>query len=124
MIDTHCHLTDERLGSQLADVLARAAAAGGTRMITIGTGLADDEAAVALCRGRPNLRCAVGVHPNYSHEADLNDLPRLRDVQADPAVVALGEMGLDYHYDFAPRDRQRHVFEFQLNLARELGRPV
>jgi TatD DNase family protein len=124
MIDTHCHLTDERLGAQLDDVLARAAAAGVTRLITIGTGLADDEAAVALCRGRPFLRCAVGVHPNYAHEADLNDLPRLRDVQADPAVVALGEMGLDYHHHFAPKSRQRHVFEFQLNLAAELNRPV
>src|SRR4051812_42896941 len=124
MIDTHCHLTDPRLGDQLADVLARAAAAGVSRLITIGTGLADDEAAVAVCRGRPNLRCAVGVHPNYSHEADLNDLPRLRDIQADPSVVALGEMGLDYHHHFAPRARQFEVFEFQLQLAAELDRPV
>src|SRR3954463_7990711 len=124
MIDTHCHLTDPRLGDQLADVLARAAAAGVSRMITIGTGLADDEAAVAVCRGRANLRCAVGVHPNYSHEADLDDLPRLRDIQGDPAVVALGEMGLDYHHHFAPKSRQFTVFEFQLTLARELGRPV
>src|SRR4051794_13365046 len=124
MLDSHCHLTDPRLGDQLADVLARAEAAGVARMITIGTGLADDEAAVAVCRGRANLRCVVGVHPNYSHEADLNDLPRLRDIQADPSVVALGEMGLDYHHHFAPKARQQEVFEFQLQLATELARPV
>ena len=124
MIDSHCHLTDPRLRSQLAGVLTRAAAAGVTRMVTIGTDLADDEAAVALCRTLPNVRCAVGVHPNYTHEADFNDLPRLRDLQADPAVVALGEMGLDYFHKFAPRERQLAFFEPQLQLARELKRPV
>jgi TatD DNase family protein len=124
MIDSHCHLTDERLLSQLEEVLARAAAAGVRRMITVGTDLADAAAAVALCRGRENLRCAVGVHPNYCQEAELTDLPRLRELQSDPAVVALGEMGLDYHHTFADRARQARFFEHQLALAAELGRPV
>ena len=124
MIDTHCHLTDPRLGSQLGEVLARAAAAGVGRMITIGTSLADAAAAVALCRGRQFLRCAVGVHPNYSHEADLAELPRLRQLQAEPAVVALGEMGLDYFHHYAPKARQFEVFTFQLQLAAEVNRPV
>ena len=124
MIDSHCHLTDPRLQSQLRGVLTRAAAAGVTRIITIGTTLADDEAAVALCRDLPNVRCAIGVHPNYTHEADLADLPRLRELQADPAVVALGEMGLDYFHKYAPRERQLQFFEPQLQLAQELGRPV
>ena len=124
MIDTHCHLTDDRLGPQLDDVLARARAAGVTRFITIGTGLADDEAAIALCRGRDDVRCAIGVHPNYSHEAQVADLPRLRSLQRDPAVVALGEMGLDYHHHVAPRQKQFEMFEPQLALAAELKRPV
>src|SRR5688572_9065510 len=124
MIDTHCHLTDERLLTQLPDVLARAEAAGVTRMITIGTTPDDARAAIALCMGRSNLRCAVGVHPNHSHEVPFEDLPVLRDLQDDPSVVALGEMGLDYHWDFAPRDQQRRCFEFQLGLATELNRPV
>jgi TatD DNase family protein len=124
MIDTHCHLTDPRLGGQLDAVVARARAAGVTRMITIGTDLDDDRAAIELCRGRDFLRCAVGVHPNYSHECDLDRLPELRQIQDDPSVVALGEMGLDYFHKFADRARQRQVFEFQLNLAAELGRPV
>lgn len=124
MIDSHCHLTDPRLHSQLAGVLTRAAAAGVSGMITIGTDLADDQAAIALCQKLPNVRCAIGVHPNYTHEADLNDLPRLRELQADPSVVALGEMGLDYHHNFSPRQRQLAFFEPQLQLAQELDRPV
>ena len=124
MLDSHCHLTDPRLGSQLDDVLSRARSAGVTRFITIGTTLDDDAAAIALCRGRPDVRCAIGVHPNYSHEAEPSDVPRLRELQEDPSVVALGEMGLDYHHKFASRQRQLSFFESQLQLAAELGRPV
>ena len=124
MLDSHCHLTDPRLGEQLDGVLFRAQSAGVERMITIGTDLDDDIAAIAVCRGRDFLRCAVGVHPNYSHECDLSRLPELRSIQADPAVVALGEMGLDYHHKFASRQRQREVFEFQLDLAAEVNRPI
>src|SRR5688500_16768357 len=98
MLDSHCHLTDERLGSQLEAVLSRARDAGVTRFITIGTTLDDGAAAIALCRDHPDVRCAIGVHPNYSHEAQVSDLPRLRDLQKDPSVVALGEMGLDYFH--------------------------
>jgi TatD DNase family protein len=124
MIDTHCHLTDPRLGDQLAGVLQRCAAAGVTRMITIGTGLEDDRAVVKLASTLPNVRCAIGVHPNYSAEVDLSDLPLLKELQSDPSVVALGEMGLDYHYDHSPPDKQKAVFEYQLQLATDVKRPV
>jgi TatD DNase family protein len=117
-------LTDPRLSGQLDDVIERARVAGVVRMITIGTDLADGRAAVAMCRGRQNLRCAVGVHPNYTQDATLADLPALRVLQADPAVVALGEMGLDYFHKFADRDHQARMFEAQLALAAEVGRPV
>jgi TatD DNase family protein len=124
MIDTHCHLTDPRLLDQLDDVLERARAAGVERMITIGTDLDDDRAAVALCRDRDNLRCVVGIHPNYTQTATLADVPQLRDLQADRAVVALGEMGLDYFHKFADRNHQRKMFEAQMALAAEFNRPV
>jgi TatD DNase family protein len=124
MIDTHCHLTDPRLQSQLDDVLARAAANGVTRMVTIGTDFDDARNAIALCKRLPNVRCAVGVHPNYTQNVELSDLPLLREIQADPVVLALGEMGLDYFHHFAPREKQFAVFEFQLQLATELGRPT
>jgi len=124
MIDTHCHLTDTRLESQLAFVLARAAAAGVSRMITIGTDLADDRRCLEVCRGKPNLACAVGVHPNHVVQVEQNDLPQLREIQSDPSVVALGEMGLDYHYGKESRQRQIDFFEFQLTLAGEVKKPV
>src|SRR5882724_7595928 len=114
MIDSHCHLTDPRLFEQLNAVLDRAAAAGVTRMITVGTQPEDDAAAVALCRGRENVRCTVGVHPNYCHEVELESVGRLRELQGDPTVVALGEMGLDYHHNFAALARQKQFFEAQL----------
>jgi TatD DNase family protein len=124
MIDTHCHLTDPRLFEQLDDVMARCAAAGVTRLVTIGTDIEDDLAAIEVCRAKPNVRCAVGIHPNYSADAKIEDVAKLRAIHPDPAVVALGEMGLDYHYDRADRSHQRAIFEAQLQLARDVNKPV
>ena len=124
MIDSHCHLTDPRLLEQLPAVLERAAAAGIDRIITVGTDIEDDIASINVCHGRANIRCAIGIHPNFCKDAKVEDVQRLRDLQKDPSVLALGEMGLDYHYDYAPRDWQRPIFEAQLQLARELDRPV
>lgn len=124
MIDTHCHLTDLRLAEQLDDVLARAATAGVRQMITIGTDLDDDQAAITLCERLANVRCAVGIHPNYVTEAHRQQVSRLGELQAHPAVLAIGEMGLDYHYDRAPRTLQRELFEAQLQIADQVGKPV
>jgi TatD DNase family protein len=124
MIDTHCHLTDPRIAEQLDGVLFRAAAAGVTRMITISLDVADARRCVDLCRGRPNVRCAVGVHPNHVAQVERDELPALRDIQADPSVVAIGEIGLDYHYGREHRDRQVEFFNAQLELATAVGRPV
>lgn len=124
MIDTHCHLTDPRLACQLEAVLARAAAAGIERMVTIGTKPSDWEPALAITRDHSNVRCGLGVHPNHCHEVELDQLATLRGLQAQPGVLAVGETGLDYHYDFAPRSRQAEFFEAHLQLAAELNRPV
>jgi TatD DNase family protein len=124
MIDTHCHLTDPRLLNQIDAVLSRAAAGGVSKMVTIGTRPADWEAVLSLAGDRPNIRCALGVHPNHCHEVELTEVPCLRQLQQGAAVVALGEMGLDYHHEFAPRARQAKFFEAQMELAAELRRPV
>ena len=124
MIDSHCHLTDPRLANQLEPVLSRARTAGVVRFVTIGTDVDDSEASAELCRGRADVRCVVGIHPNYANEAAATDLDRLRALERDPSVVALGEMGLDYHYDRVPRDVQRRFFLRQLEHARETARPV
>jgi len=124
MIDSHCHLTDSRLHDQLTDVLARANSAGVTRIVTIGTDLEDAIDAIELSRTHDNLRCAIGIHPNHSGDAQLSDVAQLRGLQMDPSVLAIGEMGLDYHYDRVPPDHQRMIFEAQLQLARDAGKPV
>jgi TatD DNase family protein len=124
MIDTHCHLTDERLGSQIEDVLSCAAAAGVSRMITISTSVADAEQCITVCRGRNALRCSVGVHPNYVAEEQFENVPLLRGLQAAPEVVAIGEIGLDYHYGMAHQRRQVEFFEAQLQIAIDCGKPV
>ena len=124
MIDTHCHLTDPRLFEQLDGVLVRAKAAGVTEIVTIGTYLEDAAAAIELCKSHANVRCAVGIHPNYSAQAKVEDVALLRGLNNAPSVFALGEMGLDYHYDRAEPAHQRAIFEAQLQLATELNRPV
>ncbi|MFI5380361.1 MAG: TatD family hydrolase [Tepidisphaerales bacterium] len=124
MIDSHTHLTYPQLFSRLPAVLNNARQAGVTGMITIGTDIADAEKAIALCRRFPHIRCAVGIHPHHSAEARDDHLARLAEVEADPAVLALGEMGLDYHYDFSPRDIQKRIFLAQLDLARQRNRPI
>jgi TatD DNase family protein len=137
MIDTHCHLTDERLAGQLDAVLSRARAAGLTRVITIGTDPADWDGAIALCRRDDLIRCAVGLHPCYlpNKGTPRSDAPTpsidelqtlLTDRLAQPGVVALGEIGLDRHWDdSAPTVRlQREYFAAQLDLASRLNKPV
>jgi len=124
MIDSHCHLTDPKLLEQLDGVLERASVAGVRGMITIGTDAEDDAAAIALCRGRDNLRCSIGVHPNYVNEAKLEDLDRVRELQKEQCVVALGEMGLDYFHHFADRTRQQEFFQRQMEMARHVAKPV
>ena len=124
MIDTHCHLTDPRLSSQLNFVLTRAAFAGVSRMITIGTDLEEDRKCIELCRGHDNLRCAVGVHPSYVDEENFELLPQLREIQADPSVVAIGEIGMDYHRGKTNRQRQIDFLQYQLQLAAEVNKPI
>jgi TatD DNase family protein len=124
VIDTHCHLTDPRLFEQVDAVMQRARAAGVDQIVTIGTHTADWDAAIGVAAKYPNVKCAVGAHPNEAHKVDREQLSFLRGYCANPVVVALGEMGLDYHYGSEHRARQKEFFEIQLELARELALPV
>src|SRR4051812_32558942 len=107
MIDTHCHLTDPRLFEQLDGVMARCAAEGVQRVVTIGTDIEDAQAAIEVCKRFANVRCAVGIHPNHSADAKVEDVALLRGLQSNPSALAVGEMGLDYHYDRATPAHQR-----------------
>jgi TatD DNase family protein len=127
--DSHCHLADATFADDLQDVVDRARGAGVTQALVI---LAAGDAAEAAQSSRlqamwEGIRFAVGVHPHQAHQcADpgaAEALVRAR-FDADPLTRAVGEIGLDYHYDFSPREVQRRVFAEQVALARELRRPV
>ena len=130
MIDSHCHLADEVFAADLDAVIARAKAAGLERVLAILEAGEEKESAQA---GRvaslwPECRFSIGVHPHIAKS--FEDRPeRAADVVRDqmartPNTRAIGEIGLDYHYDFAPRAVQQQVFRAQLSLARELDLPV
>jgi len=124
LIDSHCHLTYEPLAKMLDGVLARAAAAGVSNCITIGTHLADIQGALDVAGRYAHIFASAGLHPHEAGKTPDGWEVELRRLAGNPRVVALGEVGLDYHYDFAPRDVQRRVFEEQLAIAVELQRPV
>ncbi|MFQ5508172.1 MAG: TatD family hydrolase [Leptospirillia bacterium] len=124
VIDTHAHLTFGDLAGDVPGVLSRAGNAGVDAIITIGTTFAESEAALAVAREYEQVHATVGVHPHDTVEHSENDLTEMRDLCADPACVAVGEIGLDYHYDHSPRDVQRYWFRRQMELAREFSLPV
>lgn len=130
MIDSHCHLADDTFATDLDDVVRRAQDAGLERaMVILEAGNAKEAAqARRLDALWPELRFSIGVHPHQAHQyaADPDRAAAVVHEQwtATPAARAVGEIGLDYHYDFSPRDVQQAVFRAQLRLARELDRPV
>jgi len=124
LIDTHCHLVHGRLRQRVPAVLDRAAEAGVVALICAAGNVADSKAALGLTRTYGQVYCLAGVHPHDAKEAAPGYLDQIASLAADPKNVAIGEIGLDYHYDFSPRDRQRSVFAEQLELARRLGKPV
>ena len=126
LIDSHTHLDDAQFNEDRAAVIERARAAGVERMLAIGTGGGppDLEAGVRLAGEYPLVLATVGVHPHDASKATEATFERLRELAAHPKVVAIGEIGLDYHYDFSPRDVQRAVFSRQLAIAAEARLPI
>ena len=113
LVDSHCHLDDEKFDADREQVIARALAAGVETMMAIGTGGSLD-VAILQAERRPFIYATVGVHPHDAAKATEETFIRLRDLAQHPKVLAIGEIGLDYHYDFSPRDVQRAVFDQQL----------
>lgn len=124
LIDSHCHLNFEAFAEDRAETLARAEEAEVVAFINPATNLADSQAIVALAEAIPNLYAAIGFHPNGAASFEPASLSQLRALAAHPKVVAIGEIGLDYYWDEAPRPVQRFTFEAQLALAREVDKPV
>ncbi len=121
--DTHTHLNVEAFAPDLPQVLQRARSQGVERMLIVGFDLPSSEAALDLARAQ-GLHAAVGIQPHYAGETGSRELEMLRRLAGQPGVVALGEIGLDYYRDRAPRPAQRALFRKQLALALELGLPV
>lgn len=124
MIDTHCHLCDKRFDKDRAQVFDRMRHAGVTHAIEIAYGPGIWEKGFALAAGHPQLFLAVGVHPSESGKVPMDALPVLRDHARHARVVAIGETGMDFFRDHAPRDAQERWFRAQLTLADEVGLPV
>lgn len=125
LIDSHAHLTYPELHEQIDAVLERAAAAGVEQVITIGTQVDESHKAIALAeRFSGRVRAAVGFHPHEADRVERDHLAVMRELLSHPAVVAFGEMGLDYHYSFAARDRQHEVFAAQLRMAADRDVPI
>jgi len=124
LIDSHCHLDFPDFAAELDAVVARARAAGIARMVTISTRVKRQPEVLAIADRFADVFCSVGTHPYYAHEeldvtaADL--VARARGAK----VVALGEAGLDYHYDNSPRDAQEHGFRTHIAAARQTGLPL
>lgn len=125
MIDSHAHLADAAFDDERHEVMRRARQAGVQRIVCIGESLASARRARAIAESDRDLVCwTAGVHPHDAASFDaMRDLAAIRE-HVEAGAVAVGECGLDYHYDHSPRDRQRAAFSGQIALARELRRPV
>jgi TatD DNase family protein len=124
LIDSHAHLADERILPDVDGVVERARAAGLAGIVSIATDAEDARTNLGLAERFDDVWCTAGIHPHAASTASDEAFAVVRELAARPKVVALGETGLDYHYDFSPRDVQRAAFARHLELARETGLPV
>ncbi len=124
LIDTHVHLDHERFSCDLNQVIERAKSARVWPIVTVGADLASSGQAVECARRYPGVIATVGIHPHDADSVSEGILDEVRTLAGDERVVAIGEIGLDYHYDFSPRNVQRQVFAMQISLARELRLPI
>ncbi len=124
MIDTHCHLDMEQFDADREDVIKRAEVRGLEAIVTVGSDLRGALAAIELARKHPFIYAAIGIHPHDAHGFSDIVYADLKKWSEDKKVVAIGETGLDYHYDHSPQNVQREVFGRHLQLAGEVGLPV
>jgi len=124
MIDTHCHLTDERIFQNLPGVLQRSEDSGVDIILCATSDIQDSEQAASIAKQHRGIFCTAGIHPHEAGGADEAAIPRIEALLQNQECVALGEVGLDYHYNFSPRDDQKRVFAMQLDLAARTGSRV
>ena len=124
LVDSHCHLDFPDFAPELEAVVARAEAAGVGRMVTISTRVRRHAQVLAIAERFPNVTCSVGTHPHHAHEELDITAGELIARAEHPKVVAIGEAGLDYHYDNSPRDAQEQGFRTHIAAARATQLPL
>ena len=124
LVDSHCHLDFPDFSAELDAVVARARAAGIERMVTISTRVRKQAELLAITERFPEVFCSVGTHPHYAHEEPDVTATDLAACGRATKVVALGEAGLDYHYNNSPREAQERGFRTHIAAARETGLPL
>jgi TatD DNase family protein len=126
LIDSHCHLDSAEFNDDRDEAIERALAAGVENMLAIGTGNGppDLEAGIRLAEKHPAFYATVGIHPHDAAKAGADDFKRLGGLLAHPKVLAAGEIGLDYHYDFSPREIQKSAFIEQMEIAAQARKPI
>ena len=124
LIDTHCHLTFDDLASDIDGVIERSRQAGVAGWITVGTDPKENQMAVALADRFENMYAAIGIHPHDAKDVTAETLTELKELARNEKVVAIGETGLDFHYDFSKQPDQKRAFAAQLEIARESNLPV
>ena len=124
LVDSHCHLDFPDFAAELDAVVARARAAGIGRMVTISTRVRKHAQVLAIAEKFPDVFCSVGTHPHHAHEELDIDAAALVAIAQHPKVVAIGEAGLDYHYDTSPREAQEQGFRQHIAAARETKLPL
>lgn len=126
LIDSHCHLDSSEFDADREEVIACALDAGVEHMVAIGTGNGppDLEAGIRLADKYPPFFATVGIHPHDAAKAGQADFDRLAELLSHPKVIALGEIGLDYHYDFSPRQTQTSAFVRQMEIAAAAKKPI
>lgn len=123
-VDSHCHLTDKQLIPAAQSLLAAARLKGVVAVVTVGTDPTDSLRACALARAEDGVWAAIGLHPHSASAADEGQRAAITELCSRPEVVAIGETGLDYHYDFSPRATQLELFGWHIALAAERGLPL
>jgi len=123
-IDSHAHIFDQEYREDLQDVLNRATEAGVGAVIVPGTNLETSREAVELSERFKGVYACVGIHPHESSDATGDVVKAVEELSRHPRVVAIGEIGLDYYYDFSPKEKQREIFEAQLEVAARRQLPV
>lgn len=124
LIDSHAHLDDEQYNHDQNQVILRAKEANIRAIINPGTDMVTSKKAMQLARDNEMIYCAIGFHPHEAEQATTDDFNLLAEWSKEEKVVAIGELGLDYYYDYSPRQQQQQILIQQLDLARQLRLPI